>query len=84
MFFRQIQIVIQFRGGCTSSRVTLWRTGRQIAVQVAEHQSVVVVHRAISRNVEFVSREKSGRQKTGKPVFVLQPAEWVMLPQDVR
>ena len=37
MLSRQIQIVIQFRGGCTSSRVTSWRTGRQIAVRVAEH-----------------------------------------------
>ena len=41
----QIQIVIQFRGGCTSSSVTSWLTGRQIAVRVAEHWSVVAVHR---------------------------------------
>ena len=80
---RQIQIVIQFRGGCSSSRVTSWRTGRQIAVRVAEHWSVVVVHIATPRNVEFVSREKSGRQKRGKPVFVPQPADSVMLPRDV-
>ena len=32
-----IQIVFQIRGGCTSSRVTSWRKGRQIAVLVAEH-----------------------------------------------
>ena len=37
MLSRQIQIVIQFRGGCTSCRVTSRRTGRQIAVRVAEH-----------------------------------------------
>ena len=67
MVSRQIQIVIQFRGRCTSSRVTSRRTGRQIAVRVAEHQSVVAVHRATPRNVEFVSRENSGRQTKGKP-----------------
>ena len=37
MLSGQIQIVIQFRRGSTSSRVTSWRTGRQIAVRVAEH-----------------------------------------------
>ena len=60
---RQIQIVIQFRGGCTSSKVTSWRTGRQIAIQVAEHKSVVAVHKATPRNVEFVSREKTEEGK---------------------
>ena len=34
MLYHQIQFVIQFRGGCTSSRVTSWRTGREIAVWV--------------------------------------------------
>ena len=53
MLSRQIQITIHFREGCTSSRVTSWRTGRRIAVRVAEH------HGVIPRNVEFVSREKS-------------------------
>ena len=43
----------------------------------------VVVHKATPRNVEFVSREKSGRQRKGKLVFVLQPVEWVMLPRSV-
>ena len=28
-------------------------------------------------------KENSGRQRKGKPVFVPQPVEWVMLPQDV-
>ena len=36
-----------------------------------------------TENVEFVSRENSGRQRKGKPVFVPQPVEWVMLPQGV-
>ena len=36
------------------------------------------VHRATPRNVEFVSRENSGRQRKGK-----QPFERVMLPQGV-
>ena len=80
---RQIQIVIQFRGGCTSSRVTSWRTGRQVAVRVAERKSLVAVHRATPRNVEFVSSENSERQRKGKPVFVPQPVEWVMLSQGV-
>ena len=37
MLCHQIQIVIRFRRGCTSSRVTSWRTGRQNAAQVAGH-----------------------------------------------
>ena len=37
MLCHQIQIVIQSRGGCTSNRVTSWRTGRQIAVRAVEH-----------------------------------------------
>ena len=35
----------QFPGGCPSSRMTSWRTGRQIAARVAENWSVVVVRR---------------------------------------
>ena len=66
MVTRQIQITIQFRDGWDSSSVTSWRTGGQIVVQVAEHWSVVVVHRATPRNVEFVSRERPGRQRRGK------------------
>ena len=67
MLSRQTQIVIQFRGGCPSSRVTSsWRTGRQIAVRVAEHQSVVVVHTVTLRIVEFVLKESSGKTEEGK------------------
>ena len=35
------------------------------------------------KNVEFVLREKSGRRRKGKRVFVLQPVDWVMLPRGV-
>ena len=59
MLSRYIQITIRFREDCTSNRVTSWRTGRQIVVRVAEHWSVVVVHKATPRNAEFASRRKS-------------------------
>ena len=52
--------------------------------RVAGHQSVVAVHRATPRSVEFASREKSGRQRRSRPVFVPQPVEWVTLPLVVR
>ena len=71
MIYRQIQIVIQFRGGCTSNRVTSWRTGRQIAARLAE----LAVHKATPKNVEFALEEKSGRQRREKRVFVPQPVE---------
>ena len=35
------------------------------------------------KNVEFALKEKSGRQRKGKPVFAPQPVEWVMLPRGV-
>ena len=83
MLYQQIQIVIQFRGGCASNRVPSWRTGRQIAIRVAEHSQWCPCTRATPRNVEFVSRKNSGRERKGEPVFVPQPVEWVMLPQGV-
>ena len=58
----------QFRGGCTSSRVTSWRTGRQIAVRAAEHLSVVAVHKPTLGNVEFALNERSGKRRRRKPV----------------
>ena len=51
---------------------------------VAEHWSVVAVHKATLRSVEFALKESSGKRTTRKPVFALQPVGWVMLPRGVR
>ena len=43
------QIMTQSRGGSTSSREISWRMGRRIAARIAEHCSVVAVHRSHRR-----------------------------------
>ena len=49
----------------------------------SDRKSVVAVHKDIPRNVEFAWREKSGRQRRRKLVFVPQQVEWVVLSQGV-
>ena len=51
--------------------------GRRITARVADHWSVVAVHKATLRNVDFALKESL-------PVFALQPVLWVMLPRGVR
>ena len=38
----------------------------------------MAVHRATPKNVEFALKENSRRQRMEKPVFALQPVEWVI------
>ena len=61
MLYRQIQIVIQFRGGLYLKQSDFMAHGTS--------DRSPAVHRATPRHVEFVSRENSGRQRKGKPVF---------------
>ena len=39
---------------------------------------MVAVHKVTPKNVEFAFKENSRRQRMEKPVFALQPVEWVI------
>ena len=81
MFSRPIQIMILFRGGCTSCRETYFMAHgtSDHCPGCREHWLVVVVHKVTLRSVEFASKESSGKRRKGKPVFMLQPLEFAML-----
>ena len=63
MLSRQIQTTIQIREGRTSSRVTSWRTGRQIAVHVC--RALISGGRAQGHTEECRSSVEGEIRKTG-------------------